>query len=399
MKVFQINLCDKGSTGKIALDLLECKNNFDNDKLFVGQKFTNKKYVVQIQSKIGKLIHRFFYGILSLDFGSYKSTKSLIRYIKKEKPDIIHLHNLHGYYINIKILFNYLRKADIKVIWTLHDCWPFTGHCAHFDYIQCTKWQKECNNCKNLKQYPKSIFFDNSKKMFKEKKKLYANMPNLYLVTPSFWLKSVVKKSFFNKFSVEVINNGINLSNFHFTENKHFQDLTKDGKKVLLGVATPFSVKKGFYDFIKLSELLPDEYKIVLVGLNKRQIHDLPINIIGFEQTNSQGELAELYSLAYVFINFTYEDNFPTVNIEASACGVPIICYKTGGATEMLMDKNSIILEKGDYQGVISQLSRIEKLKQNKMEYISFINKKFSREKMYDQYYNLYKKILTKGKD
>ena len=399
MKIYQINLIDKGSTGKIACDLIEIKGDADTDRLFVGEKISNKKYVIQTQNKFGKTLHRFFYGVLSLDFGSERSTKKIIKIMQKNKPDIVHLHNLHGYYVNLKLLFNYLNENEIRVIWTLHDCWAFTGHCAHYDFVQCDLWQTECRHCRNLRQYPKSLFFDNSKREFYKKKKLYGNMKNLYLVTPSLWLANQVKKSFLKNHSCQVIYNGINLEVFHYTEPDFFKNLAKSEKKLLLGVASPFTKRKGIEDFVKFSEIIPEDYQIVLVGANKKQIKSFPDKILGITKTENQQQLAELYSIAYAFLNFTYEDNFPTVNLEALSCGTPVICYETGGATEMLSDKNSIVVKKGDYKSVLDKLPLVDALRKNREYFHPWVKENFSREVMLKQYQELYRTVLTEAKN
>ena len=281
-------------------------------------------------------------------FSSRQATKKFIREIERIKPDIINIHNLHGYYINVKILFEYLSKANIPVVWTFHDCWPFTGHCSYFDRFNCTKWQTECHHCPNKKGYPSSLFIDNSKNNFNRKKKLFSNINNLNIVTPSHWLTNISKLSFLKEKNIVTIHNGTNLNVFNIRDGKKRDELNLNDRKVVLGVASIWDKRKGLDDFIKLNELLSEEYKIILVGLNKKQKESLPANIIGIERTESVHELAELYSMADVFVNPTYSDNFPTTNIEALACGTPVITYKTGGSPEAIDEKTGIVVEQGN---------------------------------------------------
>ena len=267
-------------------------------------------------------------------FASKHATKKLLKFLDKINPDIVHLHNIHGYYLNIELLFNYLKEKQIRVIWTLHDCWSFTGQCAFFDYVGCDKWQTECKNCPMLSEYPKS-FVDSSKWNYQKKKELFTGL-NITLVTPSKWLASLVKNSYLKVYDVKVINNGIDLNVFKPTPSNFREKYCLKDKKMILGVAGVWDRRKGLNDFIELSKLLDDNYVIVLVGLNDKQLDLLPHNIIGIKRTENQQELAGLYTTADVFFNPTYEDNYPTVNLESLACGTPVITYDTGGSPEFV---------------------------------------------------------------
>lgn len=341
MKVLMINVsCGTGSTGRICTDLaVELENNGHNVKIAYGRDEVPdqyKKYSVKIGNDFDVYSHvvksRLFDG---MGFGSKHATKKFIEWVKEYDPDIIHLHNIHGYYINIEILFEYLKKCGKKIIWTLHDCWAFTGHCAYFDYVKCSKWENECNNCPQKSTYPARIGIDFSKKNYERKKNLFTGIPNLIIVTPSLWLKNLVEKSFLKEYSVFVINNGVNIEIFHPVKTDIKKKYGIDNrKKIVLGVASVWDKRKGIDDFIQLSTLLSNDYQIVLIGVTKKQKQSLPKTIIGIERTENIYELVAWYSIAEIFVNPTYEDNYPTTNIESIACGTPVITYDTGGSGE-----------------------------------------------------------------
>ena len=240
------------------------------------------------------------------------ATRGLLKKIQKYDPDIIHLHNIHGHYLNYPILFRFLKSYHRPVVWTLHDCWSFTGHCAHFDFVGCQRWQKGCHDCQQLKSYPQSYGIDHSAENYARKKELFTGIERLHIVPPSQWLANLVKESFLKEYPVTVIHNGIDTSVFKPTESDFRKQHGLENKKILLGVASPWTPRKGLQDFIKLAPMLPENWKIVLVGLSKHQLAHLPSDILGLERTNNTKELAQIYTTADVFFNPTYEDNYPT---------------------------------------------------------------------------------------
>lgn len=291
-------------------------------------------------------------------FGSKKATKNLIKQIEEFKPDVIHLHNIHGYYINIEILFNYLKKhPEIKKIWTLHDCWTFTGHCSHYTYRKCNKWQTCCDgDCPNKKEYPKS-WFSNIKSNFNKKKEIFCGVENMILITPSKWLKNEVEKSYLKDYPIEVINNGVDTNLFKPTPSNIKQQYGIEDKKVILGVSSVWNKMKGLDTFIELSKELDNQYQIVLIGLNKKQIEQLPTNIIGISRTENVQELVKWYSAAALFFNPTLEDTYPTTNLEAIACGTPVITFNTGGSPESAYaDEDKIVTN--DMNSIIKAIKR-----------------------------------------
>lgn len=340
MKILQINtVCGKGSTGRICIDIAqelerqghECKIAYGRDS--VPEQY--QKYAVRIGSEFGLRMNALKARLFDNEgFNAKRATKKLIQTIETYNPDIIHLHNLHGYYLNIEILFNYLKTCGKKIVWTLHDCWSFTGHCTYFDMVKCDKWKTGCQKCPQRKRYPASKCWDASKKNFTKKKKLFCGIEDFTIVTPSIWLANLVKQSYLSEYQVQVINNGINTGIFKPTTGDILDKYHVENKKIILGVASGWGKRKGLGAFEMLSGLLPQDYQIVLVGLSKKQITRLPKNIIGIERTNKPQELAMLYSAAEVFVNPTLEDNYPTTNLEAIACGTPVITYNTGGSPE-----------------------------------------------------------------
>ena len=266
---------------------------------------------------------------------STKQTRELVERITDYQPDIIHLHNIHGYFCNFKVLFEYLDSVDTPVVWTLHDCWPFTGRCFHFVGVDCYKWKTECHDCHAEPGYTVSKYYDRSEELYFLKKRLFSSVKNLTLVPVSDWQASFLKDSFLKDCNVHTIHNGVDIDKFRPMDGNRIRDKHKlDGKFVILGVASPWNTRKGLDDFYRLRTMLSDEFAIVMVGLKPKQIEKLPEGIIGIARTESQQELAEYYSMADVFVNLTYLDTFPTVNLEALACGTPVITYRTGGSPE-----------------------------------------------------------------
>ena len=301
-------------------------------------------------------------------FYSTRATKDFIGVIEEFKPDIIHLHNVHGYYLNIRVLFEYLKTKNIRIIWTLHDCWTFTGHCSHFEYIGCMKWTSGCYACEQLSEYPKSLGKDNSAKNYEDKKRLFTGFKNMTLVTPSEWLKGRVELSYMGEYHTVVVPTGIDLSAFHPVKEERREDnlifrlrnsLNLRNKNVLLGVANPWRERKGLLQFVNLSKLLNERCAIVLLGLNDEQLSSLPDSIIGIGHTDSVEELAALYSMADIYINLTLEDTFPTTNIEALSCGTPVVTYRSGGSAESIDETCGIAVEKNSVQGVVAAIDTI----------------------------------------
>jgi len=350
-----------GSTGRIVLDIAkEYEQNGYQVKIAYGRsskvsKETEadiQKYGVRIGNDMDVYSHVLYTRLTDKHgLASKAATKRFLKWAEDYNPDILWLHNIHGYYINYELLFSWIKsRPQMQVKWTLHDCWAFTGHCSHFTYVKCDKWKEDCHNCPQLDQYPKS-FRDNSTRNYLRKRSAFTNVPNLTLVTPSNWLKEIVQQSFMSEYPADVKYNTIDTTVFMPMKSTFKQDHNIQDKKIILGVASIWNERKGLNDFIQLSQKLnPNEYQVVLVGLNEEQLKDLKkrnINIIGLKRTNNLHELVKIYSSADIFVNPTYEDTFPTVNMEAEACGTKVITYNIGGCKETLHRKNSVCITPG----------------------------------------------------
>lgn len=362
MKILMINsVCGIRSTGRICTDLATALESQGHEvKIAYGRENVPEqfgKYAVRIGSDLDVKLHGIKARLLDASgFGSRRATVKFIRWVKEYDPDVIHLHNIHGYYIHVGILFDYLRTCGKKIIWTLHDCWTFTGHSGTCDQVSCEKWKNECNHCPLIHDYPKS-FVDNSRKNYIRKKELFTSVDELIFVTPSKWLSGLVKSSFFKDKKVVVIPNGVDTEQFYPLDSDFKKDHGIQDKVMLLGCASAWGKAKGLEDFKTLAENLDSRFQVVLVGLTKEQIALMPSSIICIERTQSIKELAQIYSAADLFVNLTYADVFPTVNIEALACETPVLTYDTGGCAECLHDKNGISFEKGNLSDVIRFLN------------------------------------------
>ena len=365
MKVLFINaVCGTGSTGKICAELAEKYEQEGHEvkiaygrQAFVPEKY--RKYAVRIGSDLDVKIHALYTRVTDRHgLASKRATKKFLAWAEIYSPDILWLHNIHGYYINYEMLFAWIKThPEMEVKWTLHDCWAFTGHCPHFTAAGCDKWKVRCCDCPEKKQYPASNVMDNSRDNYKRKKRAFCGVHNLTIITPSKWLANLVKESYLREYPVEVVYNTIDTNVFKPTESTFRKKYNIEHKKIILGVANVWNVRKGFDDFIKLAKLLSDDYVVVLVGLDEKQLKGLPDNVIGVMRTNGPKELAGIYTTADVFVNLTYEDTYPTVNLEAKACGTPVITYRTGGSVESV-DENNII-EVGDITSLCKKIETI----------------------------------------
>jgi glycosyltransferase involved in cell wall biosynthesis len=391
-KLLQINtVINNIATGKIAeaIGKQAISSGWESYIAFGRRERESASHKIKIGGKLSVFLHILLTRLFDRHgFGSRIATQHLIKKIVKIKPDIIHLHNIHGYYINIKVLFDFLAKSQIPVIWTLHDCWTITGHCAHFDAIGCNKWKTECSHCPQKWNYPRSLFLDNSIRNHKRKKALFTSVKNLTIVPVSYWLGDIMKQSFLNQYPIQVIQNGIDINSF-----------SPQPACIILGVANVWDRRKGLDDFITLNnQLNKSQYQIILIGLNKQQINCLPKEIIGIRRTESVAELAKLYSIADVFVNVTYDDSFPTVNLESLACGTPVITYRTGGSVESISQDSGIIVEKGNITALCEAIQKIAQ--NNKLYYSEDCRKRavslYNKEDRFKDYIDLYNTLLTK---
>lgn len=398
--VVEINSSSVGSTGTIMFNIAKLARE---DGLIAFSAFPSSRTNLSIKCNnsiiIGSRISRNFHILLARLTGlngifSFFSTKNFLSRIDKLKPNVIHLHNLHGNYINLPLLFRYIKKHNVKVVWTLHDCWAFTGHCPHFTMSKCDKWKIGCYKCDRYREYPASLF-DNSKKMYKLKKKWFTGVKDLTIVTPSEWLSNLVKQSFLGEYDVRVINNGIDLSVFKPTASdfrkKH--GISED-KFVLLGVAFDWGKRKGLDVFTELSKRLDEKkYQIVLVGTNEEIDRGLPSNIVSIHRTQNQTELAEIYTAVDLFVNPTREEVLGMVNIEANACGTPVLTFKTGGSPECIDEKSGSVVECDDIDRMESEIMRICETAPFSKENCIEQSRKFDMNDCFKKYIDLYHEI------
>lgn len=364
--LLQINTVGNwGSTGRIAeeIGLLAIKSGWQSYIAFGRNERPSQSRLIKIGSALDILKHVLYTRLSDKHgFASENSTAELITNIEGIKPDVILLHNLHGYYLNVKILFDYLSFSGIPLIWTMHDCWPITGHCVYFEFINCDRWKSGCYECPQKKSYPSSILFDNSKTNYILKKEIFTSVKRMIIVPVSQWLENILKESYLNGYNIKTVHNGINLDTFSpQTDGNRIRSEYGIGDSfMVLGVASVWSDRKGLNDFKKLFQHLPKDCIIVLIGLNKKQIKGLPSGIIGLSITDNIKELTSIYSAADVYVNPTWEDNFPTTNLEAMACGTPVITYRSGGSIEALTTETGFIIEKGDIYGLLNAIIAVK---------------------------------------
>ena len=397
MKVYQVNVvCGSGSTGKIVTDLAHMIKEYGGESRIAYGRGSSPEGIdaIKVSSKLDLYIHAVLTRITD-KHGLYskEATKRLVKDIKTYKPDIIHLHNIHGYYLNYEMLFRFLQEYNRPIVWTLHDCWTFTGHCAHFDYVKCDKWKSGCYACAQKKRYPKSNLFDNSKSNFLKKKELF-NLPNsITIVTVSEWLKGVAEKGILKKYPILKISNGIDLKIFKPTENDIKKKYHLENKKIVLGVASTWEEYKGIQTFFELAEQLPDNYQVVMIGLTDKQMKEKPEKILGIPRTANQKELVEWYSSAEVYVNTSVEETMGLTTVEAMACGTPVIVMNTTASPELVDDNCGIIVEPNDLEGLKQAVIALNKTTVISDYCINHV-KEYEKDKQYTKYIDLYKKIL-----
>ncbi len=334
---------------------------------------------------------------------STQATARLVRRIDRLRPDIIHIHNLHGYFLNYRVLFRYLSACGTPVVWTVHDCWLYTGHCYYYTYAGCDKWQTGCHHCPQRGAFPRSLFYDRSARNYADKLSAFTSLSRqqLTIVPVSEWMKGEMQHSFLRDYPFRVIHNGINTEVFdvYDTAAANARYGLQD-KHIILGVASIWSREKGLDDFIALSRLLGEDERIVLVGIKPEEKKRLPENVIGIARTANTHELAELYARADAFVNPTWQDNYPTVNLEAIACGTPVVTYRTGGSTESVTGQTGIVVEKGDVAGLLNAFRHIRA--QGKTRFTAacrnYALAHFNKEDRYADYLSLYDSLLRQDR-
>ena len=403
-RILQINItANWGSHGKIAEEIgnLAISRGWGSYISYGRWANPSKSKLIHIGSSFDEKCH----GLQSRLFdnhglASVKATKNFIKEIEKIKPDIIHLHNIHGYYLNYPILFDCLKRMQVPVVWTLHDCWPFTGHCAYFDFAKCERWKKGCYSpCPCKSEYPKTILCEATKRNYRLKKEVFNTIANLTLVPVSDWLGSLLKESFLKNYPIKVVKNGIDINVFKPADAIEVRKKYGIGfQPYLIGVASVWEKRKGFDDFLKLAKEISPKIKLVLVGLDKNKLSTAQQNgIIGIPRTENVNELTALYSGAEMFLNLTYEDNYPTTNLEAMACGTPVLTYRTGGSPEAVSPDTGWIVEKGDVEAVKDVITTLPINKESiRKACRKRAEEHFDKNKCFEEYMKLYESLIQK---
>ena len=395
-KLIQINQCLNLSTGKIVQQIgeLAISKGWESWIAYSGREMgvLSRSNLIRVGNYFDACVHyvsQYFLDNEGLNSSYY--TYKLLNRIREIQPDIVHLHNIHDHWLNYRLLFDYLNHTEIKVVWTFHDCWAFTGHCFHFSTVNCDRWKTNCYKCPLKHEYPNTLF-DHSRNNFDIKKRLFGDCKNLTIVPCSDWMCSFVKESFLRDKNIQVIKNGIDLNVFR----PSFDKLSmRDGKFRILAVSNVWNKEKGLYDIVKLRGLLPQEdFLITVIGLNKSQVESLPDGIVGVCRTHNVYELVKYYSESDVLVNPTYADTFPTINLESLACGTPVITYRTGGSPESIDENTGIVVEQGNLNAMKAAIYYMQSHKLNSFDCRNRAEKYFDKDKCFGQYISLYEKIL-----
>lgn len=400
MKVFQLNTyCGVKSTGRIAVEIAklvkadggECRIGYG----IPGITSDSEEFAYRIGSSFERKLHGAMRKLLDAEgYGSKAGTKALIHEIETFQPDLIHLHNVHGCYLNLKMLFKYLADQNLPIVWTLHDCWPFTGHCAYFDYSGCQKWKTGCFQCPQQHSYPTCIGLDGSKRNYAAKKNWFTLLEKLTFVTPCEWLKQPLSASFLKSYPSRVIVNGVNLSAFKPVESDLRLRYGLENKKVCLSVASEWDDRKGLPYLVNASKELGDSYCFVIIGLSQEQVQTLPSSMIGIMHTTDVKELAAWYTAADCFVNPTLEDNMPMVNLESLACGTPVVVFRTGGCPEAIDKECGRVVPKGDTTGLCRAIQEVCSIPKNDWKLLCLQHsKKFDSKYTFRSYLDLYKEL------
>ena len=408
-KLLQINpvIRTNTSTGRIMQEIgeLAMANGWESYIAYSGGRDgirPCKSHLMPVGSKISVVLHGLWTRFTDRHgLASNFATKRFIKEIEKLQPDVIHIHNIHGYFLNYKILFDYLKRADIPVIWTIHDCWIYTGHCYYYSSIQCDRWKTGCGKCPQQRLFPTSWFVDCSRQNFKDKSIAFNSIKDKLTIVPvSKWIRGEMAQSFMKDCHYQVIHNGIDLDVFDVQpDDKAVREKYGLGdKKIILGLASIWSKEKGWDDFVRMSEMLNEDEVIVMVGVSEEQQKRLPKNIVAIRRTENVRQLAELYSAATAFVNPTWQDNYPTVNLEAIACGTPVVTYRTGGSIEVITEDTGRIVEQGDVAGLLKAVREIAE--KGKVQYTAkcraFALENFRKEDRYADYLKLYESLTAR---
>lgn len=399
MRIFQLNtFCGVKSTGRIALEIAKLVKE-DGGECLIGYGVPELSadappFAYRIGNPAGRKLHGAMRKLLDAEgYGSWFATQKLIRKMKDFKPDLVHIHNLHGCYLHLQTLFRYLKQANIPVVWTLHDCWAFTGHCAYFDYSGCERWKTRCHHCPQQRSYPVCIGFDGSSRNYRHKKKWFSKLENLTFVAPCEWMLKPLKASFMSEYPAKVILNGINLKTFRPVQSDLRSRYNLKDQKICLSVASDWDARKGLPYLCQAAEKMGDEYRFVVIGLDPKQIAQLPSNMLGLEKTANVEELAAWYTVADCFVNPTLEDNMPMVNLEALACGTPVAVFETGGCPEAIDASTGIVVPQGDVDALCESIQKLSSMKPHMVQNCVKRAQLFDCRNTFQKYLDLYKEL------
>lgn len=405
MKLLQISIeVNSGSVGRIAEQIgqVVLERGWESYITYARNNNPSESHVIKIGNKFDIYRHAIETRIFDNHcFSSTSATRNLVQSIKEINPDIIHLHHLHGYFINMEVLFDYLKESEIPVVWTFHDCWAFTGHCAYFDFVGCDKWKTQCYDCEQKKEYPTSLLFDRSTQNYIDKERIFNSIKNMTIVSVSKWLSVKVSESFLKNHDSRIIYNGVDLERFHPKDARDKIDAVHGTKNkfLLLGVATTWDRRKRLEDFIELSSLLDETFAIILIGLSNEQISKLPHNIIGISRTENQEELCDFYSASDLFLNLSVEETFGLTTAEALACGTPSIVYNSTACPELIDDNTGYIIEKLNINELVQKIDMVRNIGKYRFSQ-SCRNravKLFDKKERFSEYFKLYNEILNKN--
>ena len=401
MKILLINAVSGiRSTGRICADLADYLNQH-GDAGYIAYSYG---LPYEHSYRIGGVLEQKLHGFLSRLFGlqgyySTWGTRKLISYIEALRPDAVHLHNLHGNYINLKLLLTYLADNDIPTVVTLHDCWFYTGKCCHYTVDNCFKWRSECHDCPRLHKDNPSWLLDRTRKMHRDKKTLFARLPRLAVIGVSDWITQEARQSLLASATmVTRIYNWIDFDLFQpVNTDSQRRKLGLDDKFLVLGVASSWSKDKGLDQFIALAGRLPQTMAMLLVGSLPPAVQ-LPANIIHIQETHDTRELIAYYSLADVFVNLSLEETFGKTAAEALACGTPVIAYRSTANPELIGDGCGHVVEPDSVAGLDAAL---EKVRQNgKAHYtdkcIAFASANFNKNDRLADHVTLYQELIKR---
>lgn len=390
-----------GSTGKIVEGIGKLAQSYGWE-VFVahGARYQNPSSLksIKVTSKAGEWLHFIESSLFDgQGLGSRCATKRFLKKLDEIKPDLVHIHNIHGCYINYPLLFTYLKERNIPVVWTLHDCWAMTGHCTHFMRTDCQKWQTMCHHCPQKRTFPATYLLDRSRRNYTLKKSLFSSMPVMHITTVSSWLKGVAEFSYLKKFPITIVPNGIKIEVFTPEASNIKEQYGLQGKKILLAVAIGLDERKGLYDYIQLAEKLPTNFQLMLVGLTEEEQKSLPKSIIGVKRTNGAKELVAYYSAADALLSLSYEETFGLTIVEAMACGTPAIVYDNTAQPELITSETGKVVPTGDINAVLSAIEEVcSKPKEAYSSACRNHSLEYDDKVIYQKYLEIYSTILNK---